>query len=131
MVEQAPRGCNHHIGAHLQTALLACEAGAVGTPVNGHGAYGQEKAEALHLTVDLLGQFASGRHYQTLHLVTTVGVIGDTVNHRQQVSGGFAGAGLGAGNQVTAFKNYGYGLFLYGSTLLEAHGIESIENIVA
>ena len=52
------------------------------------------------------------------------------VEQRQQVGGGFAGAGLGAGNQVFAVEDFRDGLLLYGGGLLIIHGVDASQQVV-
>ncbi|MEJ7665726.1 MAG: hypothetical protein WKG07_42515 [Hymenobacter sp.] len=47
-----------------------------------------------------------------------------------QVGGGFAGAGLGAGNQVFAGEDFGDGLLLNGRGLLVVHGVHAGQQVV-
>lgn len=60
---------NHHLGAHLQTVLLAGISGAVGAAIDRQGADWQKVAESLHLIVDLQGKFARWGHNHALDFV--------------------------------------------------------------
>ena len=131
MRQQASRGGNHHIGSHLEAALLLGEGLAVGAAVHGHAAHGQIVAEALHLVVDLLRQLARRRHHYAVNGIggSPLGV--KSADDGQQIGGGFARAGLGAGYEVAAFEYVGYGLLLYGCAFVEVHVVECVEHFVA
>ncbi len=130
MVEQSSRCGDDHVGPHFQSALLARKFRAVGAAVYGEGADRQEIGKAFHLPVDLLHKLAGRSHDDAVDCVVGQVSVGDAVDYREKVGGGFAGSGLGAGHEVVSVEDYRDSLFLNGSALVKCHCVKGIEHII-
>ena len=75
MAEQPSGSSNHDIRAGLQSVGLGGEVPAVVATVHGHGRERHVVAEALHLLVDLLREFARGCHDNRVEFVRVVVVV--------------------------------------------------------
>ncbi len=129
MCYEAAGGGDDHIGSEFQCFLLPGECGAVGAAVDCHRGQGQIVGESFHLAVNLLGELAGGSHHDAVHRFLRFGQAVQAVDYREEVCGGLAGAGLGAGNGVVAVEDDVDSLFLNRSALLEVHGIEGVRGV--
>ena len=109
-VEQTPGGSGQHIkagtdGVHLRLLAHAAEYDVAGQ--------GQVTTVIGHTLAYLCGKLARWRENQRANLaLARAWAIGQTLQHRQGKTGGLAGAGLSAGQQIATFKHGGNGLEL-------------------
>ncbi len=130
MSEQTPRSGYHHIGAHLETALLTGKLLAVSAAVYGHTRYRQKIRKTLHLAVDLLRKLTRGSHHYAVYGIGRIIALRQTADHRQQISRRLACAGLRHSQQIAPFERYRYCLLLYWGALAEIHVIERVEHFI-
>ena len=127
---QAPRRGDHHIGTHLQTALLLVPAAAVAAAVDHGGRDGHIVGKALELHVDLLGQFARGHDDDRLHDVLLIAFEQQPVQQRQRIGSRLARTGLSAGDNIAPLQDDRNGLLLHGRHLLKIHGVDAVQHLV-
>ncbi len=77
--------------------MLLGKSGSVCSAVDGHAVDRDVVGEAFHLAIDLLGEFAGGRHHDAVYIVFCFGHVGQAVDDGEQIGGGFSGASLGYG----------------------------------
>nr|GFC51041.1 hypothetical protein [Tanacetum cinerariifolium] len=109
--EAAGRG-NNNVGPAGEGALLLLPVFAFAPAVNGNGRGFYKVAKARYLLVYLGGQLAGGHQHERAG--GAVLGVRNLVEQRHQVGGRFAGAGLGAGNEVFARQDFGNRLLLNG-----------------
>lgn len=114
---------NIHIILNTTTLLLVNTA--IAPAKYGNRADAGKIGKAFHLLIYLLGKFARGRQYQGTGMMLIC--FADMLQHWQQVSAGFAGAGLRAGNNIAPAEDDGYGHFLYGGWCVEPHALNAFE----
>ncbi len=119
MIEQPPRRCHQDIdtvaqGLNLRPDIDAAE--------NYGGAQRQVPAVSGDAFADLGRQLTGGSKHQSAHRARATGrrTGVQALQQRQGEAGGLAGAGLGAGQDVTAFEYDGNGLGLDGCGLAVA-----------
>ena len=127
---QASGRGDHHIGTHLQTALLLVPAAAVAAAVDHGGRDGHIVGKALELHVDLLGQFARGHDDDRLHDVLLIAFEQQPVQQRQRIGSRLARTGLSAGDNIAPVQNDRNGLLLHRSHLLKIHGVDAVQHLV-
>jgi len=117
MVEQPTGGCDHHVGAAIELAVLL---------VVGHPADQQRHrelmvlAENFEMLGDLRRQLASRREDQRARHAGAGSASLEPHQHRQDEGGGLAGAGLGDAKHVATRDGMRHGSRLNGSGSVEA-----------
>ncbi len=105
-IQQTARRCHQDVDAAAQLHHLRVDADAA---EHHQRTQVQVLAVGTHVFADLRGQFAGWRQDQRTHRATALGVrlvmLAQQLQQRQGKAGGFTGAGLGAGHQVTAFQH--------------------------
>ncbi len=109
--ESARRG-NDDIGAGFERFALLVPVVAFAPAINGDAVGLHKIAEAFYLLVNLLGQLTRGHQNQRAGMIVVS--VRNAVEERNKVGGCFAGAGLGTGDKVASFENFGDGQLLNG-----------------
>ncbi len=128
---QSARRSNDHRCTFLQRRQLVVVAVAIIAAIYRHAAYAVEiVSESLHSLVYLLCQLACGSHDETVHCIIFVATIVKARDDRKQIGCRLAGAGLRHTHDVTALDDRVYTCCLNGSTGLETHVVQGIEDVV-
>ena len=131
VADQSARCGYDHVGTQAKALELLVVAVAVVAAIDGHAAHVVKIiAEALHGLVYLLCQLACGAHDDAVDGVFGVAAVVELAQYGQQVSSRFACSCLCHAQEVVAFQYLWYALLLNGRAGLEAHVVESVENVV-
>ena len=122
------RGTDHHFGPFGQGFLLPGKQGSVSSAIHSDGAYGGKIGKALHMLVDLLGQFPRGHNDQGPGLVGLPGSY-DILYDGKQEGCCFPGTGLGRTYDIFSFKYGRDGLFLDGCGRFKTHGADPFHQV--
>ena len=128
---QSARRSYDHRSTFLQRRQLVVVAVAVVAAIYRHAAYAVEiVSESLHGLVYLLCQLACGSHDETVHRIILVASVVKARDDWKQIGCRLAGAGLRHTHDVTALDDRVYACCLNGSTGLETHIVQGIEDVV-
>ena len=131
MTEQAAGGSNDHRGTATQTLNLLVETRTVVTAIDGDAAHIlQVVGKALHRLVNLLGQFAGGRHHNTVDGILGESAVVEHGEDRQQIGGCLTSTRLSYAQHVVTIKDFRDATFLNGCHLLEVHVVQRIKDII-
>ncbi len=131
MADEASRSGYHHVGAQSEAFHFLVVAVAVVAAVDSHAAHAVEiVGKALHSLVDLLGQFTGRAHDNAVDGILRIAAISQLAQNGQQVGCCLARPGLGHTEQVAALEDFGDAFFLNRRTVVEAHIVERIEDVV-
>ena len=128
---EASRGGNDDIGALGEGLSFLFEADAVVSAVDSDAVRARVVGKTLQGLVDLLRQFACGRHDEAVHSVVRMRLIAQNGEHREEIGRGLAGSGLCDANEVFAFEEMGDATCLYGSAFFETHVPKCVEHVFA
>ena len=111
----------------LHSLLLLFVADAVVSAIYGHTADAvQIVAEALHGLVNLLRQFSSGAHDDTVDGILGESAILKQAQDRQKISRSLSGSGLCNAHHVPSFQDAWDGMFLDWSGFYEVHVVQCV-----
>ena len=131
VADQSARCGDDHVGPQAKALELLVVAVAVVAAIDGHAAHIVKIiAEALHGLVYLLRQLACGAHDDAVDGIFGVAAVVELAQYGQQVSSRFACSCLCHAQEVVALQYLWYALLLNGRAGLEAHVVESVENVV-
>ena len=115
----------------LHSLLLLFVADAVVSAIYGHTADAvQIVAEALHGLVNLLRQFSSGAHDDTVDGILGESAILKQAQDRQKISRSLSGSGLCNAHHVPSLQDAWDGMFLDWSGFYEVHVVQCVQHQV-
>ena len=107
------------------------ETDTVVSPVDSDAVGARVVGKTLQGLVDLLRQFARGRHDEAVYCVVRMRLIAQNGEHREEIGRGLTGSGLCDANEVFAFEEMGDATSLYGGTFFETHVPKCVEHVFA
>ena len=128
MGHQATGRSDNNVGSGGKGFALLIPIFAFAAPIEGNAGGRNKVGKPLDLLVDLLGQFA-GWH-QNKGAGMFMASVRNLVQEGNKIGCRFAGAGLGAGDQVFTLDNFGDGHLLNWGGLLVIHGIHTRQYVV-
>ena len=131
MAQQSSRCGYQHIGTKPHAFQFLFVSSTVVAAINGHRTHTVEViAETLHRLVDLLGQFAGGRHDDAVDGILWIVAIVEHREDGQQIGCRLTGSRLCDSQHVVAVENLWDTTFLDRGHVLEMHVVEGIEDVI-
>ena len=131
MTEQTARCGNDHGGTATQTLDLLIEARTIITTIDSNAAHIlQVIRKTLHRLIYLLGQFAGGRHHNTVDGILGKSTVVEHGEDRQQIGSCLTSTRLSYAQHVVTIKDFRDATFLNGCHLLEVHVVQRIKDII-